>query len=290
MSRFKHFLAIDWSGAKGAWQKGIALAIADAAGGPPVLARHRWSRDEVLAILRHDLPPDTLVGLDLGIALPFADCGGYFPGWDGSPPDARALWALVDQIAGDEPNLGANSVIASPELRPYFRDGADTGASFGCDGAEHGRGRFRLTELAQARHGCRPYSNFNLVGASQVGKSSLTGMRMLHCLRGHLPVWPVDPLPSSGSVVVEIYTSLAALDAGRSPSRAKMRTVEELNAALAALGSDPVAGSGPIEDHSSDALLAAAWLRAVADDPRRWSPAGLTGQVARTEGWTFGAL
>ena len=42
--RFRHFLAIDWSGAKGPKQKGIAVAIADAAGGPPVLVQHRWSR------------------------------------------------------------------------------------------------------------------------------------------------------------------------------------------------------------------------------------------------------
>ena len=69
-----------------------------------------------------------------------------------------------------------------------------------------------------------------------------------------------------------------------------MRSVEELNAALAALGSPPVAGSGAIDDHSSDALLTAAWLRKVAHEPRRWSPAGLTPQIARTEGWTFGAL
>jgi hypothetical protein len=255
-----------------------------------VLAQHGWSREDVHAVLRHDLPPDTLVGLDLGIALPFADCGAYFPGWSDSPPDAPALWALVARIARGEPNLGANAVVAHPALRPYFRDGADTGTHFGCDGAAHGRGRFRVTEHAQAAMGCKPYSNFNLVGAAQVGKSSLTGMRMLHHLRGILPVWPVDPLPSTGSVVVEIYTSLAALDAGRSPSRAKMRTYAELNDALVALGSAPVAGEGAIDDHSSDALLAAAWLRMVAHDPLRWSPAGLTRAIARTEGWTFGAL
>lgn len=290
MKRFRHFLAIDWSGAKGPRQKGIALAIADADGGPPVLARRVWSREEILAVLRDELPPDTLVGLDLGIALPFADCGAYFPGWPESPPDAPALWALVDRIAADEPHLGANSAVAHPALSPYFRDGIETGAQFRCDGAAHGRGRFRVTEHAQAAMGCKPYSNFNLVGAAQVGKSSLTGMRMLHHLRGHLPVWPVDPAPASGSVIVEIYTSLAALDAGRSAARAKMRSHAELNDALSALGSPPVAGEGAMDDHSSDALLAAAWLRAVAHDPSCWSPAGLTPELARTEGWTFGAL
>ena len=289
-NRFQHFVAIDWSGAKGDRQKGIAVAIADATGGPPVLARHRWSREDVFLTLKDDLPPDTLVGLDLGIALPYSDCGAYFPGWNGSPADAPSLWKLIDEIAGGEPNLGANSFVAHEELRPYFRDGLETGHRFNCDGAAHGRGRFRVTERAQAEMGCKPYSNFNLVGAAQVGKSSLTGMRMLHKLRGHLPVWPIDQIPPDGSLVVEIYTTLAALEAGRTPSRSKMRSFEELNAALAVLCSEPVVGRGPIDDHASDALLTAAWLRKVAHDARRWTPAGLTDEIARTEGWTFGAF
>ena len=292
MRSFRHFLAIDWSGAKGPVQKGIALALADAGGGPPVLVERGrgWSRGDVLALLREDLPDDTLVGMDLGIALPFADCGAYFPRRDVLLPDAPSLWALIDDICADDPNLGAQSFVDHPEFAPYFRNGRDTGVHFGCDGAAHGRGRFRVTEQAQAEMGCKPYSNFNLVGAAQVGKSSLTGMRVLHRLRGHLPVWPVDPAPGHGSLVVEIYTSLAALESGRSAAKAKMRSFEDLNAALAGLGSPPVAGQGAIEDHSSDALLTAAWLRRVASDRARWAPAGLTRDIARTEGWTFGAL
>ena len=85
-------------------------------------------------------------------------------------------------------------------------------------------------------------------------------------------------------------TSLAAREAGRSAAKAKMRSHEELNAALASLGSMPVKGHGPIDDHSSDALLTAAWLRRVADEPGRWAPSALTPDLARTEGWTFGAF
>ena len=56
-ARFRQFLAIDWSGAKGPVQKGIALALADGAGGPPVLVERGrgWSRSDVLALLREDL-------------------------------------------------------------------------------------------------------------------------------------------------------------------------------------------------------------------------------------------
>lgn len=292
MSRFSHFLAIDWSGAKGARQKGIALALADAEGGPPVLLErgNAWSREEVLAFLRDGLPTDTLVGMDLGIAFPFADCGAFFPGWQQSPPDAKSLWKLVDQICEADPHLEATSFVDHPQLSAYFRrHGGREGDKFRCDGAGHGRGRFRVTEHAQAAMGCKPYSNLNLVGAAQVGKSSLTGMRLLHRLDGALPVWPIDPKPRKGSVIVEIYTSLAALEAKRSSARSKIRTYQDLDTALAALGSPGTGGTGAIDDHSSDALLAAAWLRKVADDTLRWNPRGLTQAIAQTEGWTFGA-
>ena len=79
--RFDHFLAIDWSGANKARHQAIALAIADADGGPPVLVNQPggWSRQEVLAILRDELPDNTLVGLDLGISLAFDDLQGLLP-------------------------------------------------------------------------------------------------------------------------------------------------------------------------------------------------------------------
>lgn len=291
--RFKHFLAIDWSGAAGERHKGIALAIADGRGGPPVLVDpgKGWSRTEVLDLLRNDLPPDTLVGMDLGIGLPFADCSAFFPGFNDSPPDAKALWSLVDQYSEDDQHLAANSFVDHGEIAPYFRrHGGRQGEHFGCDGAEHGRGRFRVTEQVQARMGCKPYSNFNLVGAAQVGKSSLTGMRLLHNLQGAVPVWPIDPLPASGSVIVEIYTTIAAMEANRSAARSKLRSYEDLNEALEVLGSAQVAGNGPISDHASDALLTAAWLRKVANEKSRWNPPDLTEEIARTEGWTFGAV
>jgi hypothetical protein len=104
-----------------------------------------------------------------------------------------------------------------------------------------------------------------------------------------VPVWPIDPLPASGSVVTEIYTTLAAVEAGRSAGRAKMTDHAALDAALETLGSRPTRGQGPIDDHSADALLTAAWLRVAAPRADLWQPAELTPELARTEGWTFGA-
>lgn len=286
--RFGHFVAIDWSGAAGARQKGIAVAMAERGHAAPRLIRpgHCWSRPDVLEWLRNDLPADALVGMDLGISLPFADKGAFFPGWHESPPDARQLWALVDRICADDPHLSANAFVDHGEASAHYRrHGGREGAHFG-----GGQGRFRVSEAAQRRMGCRPYSNFNLVGAAQVGKSSLTGMRLLHQLGATVSVWPIDVVPPHGPVVCEIYTTIAAMAAGRSAGRSKMRGADELDAALAVLGSAASGITGPLDDHRCDAIITAAWLRNAAHDPQLWAPRDLSAEIARTEGWTFGAI
>ncbi|MGX7951942.1 hypothetical protein ACWPM1_05180 [Tsuneonella sp. HG249] len=286
--RFKHFAAIDWSGAAGERHAGIALAICDAGDTAPRIVRpgHRWSRHEVANWLLHKMPADTLVGLDISGSLAFADTGAYFPGWPESPSNARSLWALVEEMCEADPHLAASGFVDHPDIaRHYRRHGGREGDLFG-----GGIGRLRVTErVGQTALGCRPTSNFNLVGASQVGKASLTGMRVLHRLDGNIPLWPFDPLPEHGSVAVEIYTTIAAIAAGRTASRSKLRSYGELNEALTAIGSRPMKGRGPIDDHRSDALLASAWLRTVAHEPRYWRPPAMTDDIAMTEGWTFGA-
>ena len=287
-TRFTHFAAIDWSGAAGERHAGIAVALCEAGDAAPVLIHpdRRWSRGEVLDWLLHDLPPDSLVGFDMSMSFAHGDAGAYFPGWPDSPADARGLWALVETLCADEPHLAATCFADHPELAPHFRrHGGREGAAFG-----GGRGRFRETEHGQARAGCRPYSNFNLVGAAQVGKGSLAGMRLLHRLSGVHTIWPFDPLPDQGSVLVEIYTTLAAIAAGRTAARSKIRDWDALDAAMAALGSQPARRhQEALSDHAADALLAAAWLRRAAPDPALWTPPLLTPDLAQREGWTFGA-
>jgi hypothetical protein len=226
-----------------------------------------------------------LVGLDLSPALPFIDLGGYFPGWDGSPRDAPALWTLVEQIADPDPHLSVNSLVAHPELKRHFRQLGACGDLFPA-----GRGRLRVCEMGQAGMGLSPSSCFNLVGAAQVGKSSLTGMRVLHRLRGKVPVWPFDPIPADGPLIVEIYTSLAAREAQLPRGRSKMRDGKALDAALKALGSTSHAPLPRYSDHATDAILTTAWLRSAADREQLWHPQAMTADIARTEGWTFGVI
>ncbi|WP_420382318.1 hypothetical protein [Novosphingobium sp.] len=284
---FRHFAAIDWSGAVGERQRGIAVALCDHDDRAPQIVRpgHVWSRADVLGWLQRDMAPGTLVGMDLGISLPFADAGAFFPGWADSPSDAHALWALVENMAASDAHHAATSFVDHEDIARHFRrHGGRQGDLF-----TPGRGRMRVTERAQEAMGCKPTSNFNLVGASQVGKSSLTGMRVLHALNRTIPVWPIDPLPAHGSVICEIYTTIAAMAAGRTAARSKIRTGADLDTALAALGSRAHCHAGPIDDHRSDAIITAAWLRHVAHDARLWHPAAMTEKIAITEGWTFGA-
>ena len=67
-----------------------------------------------------------------------------------------------------------------------------------------------------------------------------------------------------------------------------MRSHAELDAALGALLCPTTGGTAPLDDHSADALLTAAWLRTAAERASLWQPAAMTREIARTEGWTFG--
>lgn len=285
MPVFTDFIAIDWSGQAVERPRGLAVARAGAGTDPPELVERAWSRQDIADWLAELAGGGTraLIGLDLSPAFPLVDKGAYFPGWGRSPPDGPALWKLVDELSAENPHLAATSFVDHPDARRHFRRMGDCGDLF-----PPGRGRFRVCEHGQAAMRLSPYSCFNLVGASQVGKSSLTGMRVLHRLRGQVPLWPFDPLPETGPVLVEIYTALAARTAGMRKGISKIRDAATLDGMLAALGSRAHAPLTRYDDHATDAMLSAAWLRHVAGRPGLWAPAGLTPELARTEGWTFG--
>ena len=281
-SRFAATVAIDWSGAKGRRHKGIA--VAEARGGEaPRLVRpgHVWSRGEVLdwLIARAAAEP-TLFGFDFSFAPPFVERGAYLPGEAGVPDTARAFWAYVDHHAPDE-DLGAASFLEAVHRRHFY---------FGiADGVKADFVRFRACDAAlNAQGGRKTASAYDAIGAAQVAKASFSGMRLLHRLDGKIAIWPMDPLPESGSVVVEIYTRIYIRNAGL-PGK-KIRSARELDAALAALGSKPAQLAHQPSDHETDALITAAGMRAHLAYPGAFTPAALIPAVASTEGWTFGIV
>lgn len=273
-------MAIDWSGAKGKRHKGIAIAEAQGDEAPRLVRPgYVWSRTDVLGWLldRAAMEP-TLFGFDFSFAPPFEERGAYLPGEAGIPDNARDFWAYVDASSSDE-DLGAASFLESVHRRHFY---------FGiADGVKADFLHFRQCEHAfNAMGGGKASTVYDAIGASQVSKASFAGMRLLHGLAGRVPVWPFDARPLKGSLVVEIYSRVAIRAAGL-PGR-KIRSLAELNVALQGLGSKSAELDHGLSDHQTDALVTAAAMRAHLQNPLAFAPPGLTPELARTEGWTFG--
>jgi hypothetical protein len=283
VNRFTSYVAIDWSGAKGRRHKGIAIAEARGAAAPRLVrAGHIWSREEVLKwLLRRAAKEPTLFGFDFSFAPPIVERGEYLIGEPDVPNTAREFWAYVESRSFDE-DLGAASFLEIAH-RPHFYFGI-------ADGVKADFVRFRQCDARlNAQGGRKTASAYDAIGAAQVAKASFAGMRFLHRLDGKVAIWPMDPLPEHGSAVVEIYTRIYLRRAGL--TGVKLRSREDLNRALKGLGSPPARLRFEPNDHQTDALVTAAGMRALAlQEPRAFAPEGLTPEIARSEGWTFGVL
>ena len=177
--------------------------------------------------------------------------------------------------------MGAASFLEHAHRRHFYFGAAD--------GAKADFMHFRqCDQRLNASGGRKTASAYDAIGAAQVAKASFSGMRLLHRISGKVAIWPMDPLRDGDGAVVEIYTRIYIRNAGLPGG--KVRTRAELNAALAALGSPPWRGRGPLDDHKTDALITAAGMRAHLAHPNAFDPPGLTPAIAQGEGWTFGIV
>ena len=279
MSGFDLFVGIDWSGAKGARQPGIAVALCDPDGTcglvrPP--GGGAWSREAVLGYLI-DCPPGTLAGMDFAFSLPWPEAGPLPPGLR-QPADAHQLWRMVDDLCGAEPHL-----YAGPVYHPQGGWLADymftklTGREL-WRGPAYATDRLRLTERMISPP---PASAFKIVGAKTVGPSSFTGMRMLTRLKSRpdAAIWPFEPDNPAGLTIAEVY-----------PGYYKRRAKTALGSAagtteILAFYGARLDGRGPADGHEWDALVAAAALRHFAGDPLAFAAID---PIVRREGWIFG--
>jgi len=283
MPSFDHFIAVDWSGAKGKSYKGIAVAECVSGREAPSLVAppgHRWTRSQFVEWLwaHADGHARLLVGIDCSFALP-AEMASQLLGDGYSVFD---LWGYIDDISASQGDFCASEFVTHEDHGHLYWHSGKRPVDFV---ESH-----RETERACADNKLgNPQSTLKLIGSKQVGKASLAGMRVLHELKRRLgndfAVWPFEPIDSARIVCVEIYPRLFLRMAGHGNGKAAL---SDINRCLAELGSLPFDGSAVLSDHDTDALVSAAGLRAIVDDQDKWKPRTLDSLAIRAEGWIFG--
>ncbi len=298
---FSAFIGIDWSGAKGRRHAGIQMAHANSGQAvprriEPTGGKH-WSRHELFNYLCQlvELPSGpVLVGIDFAFAHPFVDAGSYFPSVADAPPDAAALWALIDRVNADQPHLYGGGMFRQLPWADFYLAPPHYKAP-------HYASRRRMTEIAARHSGRSPSPTFKAVGADNVATGSLAGMRLLHQLKtrlgDRLAVWPFDLICPAKTklVLVEIFPSLYFHRLGMVPAKQAAADPQFLNQALQAYASQGVdADFIPLgkDADEADAIISAAALRWFAADESIFTPAGLKrppqALAAQQEGWIFG--
>jgi hypothetical protein len=220
-----------------------------------------------------------LIGIDCAFSLPFDTAASYFQQGPGTVFD---LWDLVERVCHADPDLFGGGFPRHPAYAlGYWTDGPRSEGLV--------LGRRKTEDTCRADSLGSPESPYKLIGAKQVGKGALAGMRLLRALRlrrDDVAVWPFERTEGR-STLVEIYPRLFLMRTGW--GLRKVRTWADLNGCLTLLDSDGVDASAPVPtDHDTDALVSSAGLRWLCQNPGVWSPDGLNERARSQEGWIFG--
>lgn len=278
---FARFIAIDWSGAKGPGYRGVAVSLCEGDSAPSIVPPPHgrfWTRDQVVLWLhqRAAEPVPTLAACDFAFSIAEPAVRAMTGG-----ARAASLWALVEKTCADEADCGAHGFVSHPAFAPFYWTQGKRPAAW----VPH----TRETEAACRAEGLgNPETPLKLIGAKQVGRSALTGMRALHRWREDrsIAVWPFERREAA-LIMAELYPRLFIRAGGG--GHAKLRDGASLNVCLARLGSPPVEAASALDDHATDALVSAAGLRFASRTWRNlWTPAGLSATAAQAEGWILG--
>lgn len=283
------YVGADWSGARGRRLKSFRVAVCEAGSEPPRVVpgpiNGDWSRPAFLEWLLGQVASGARIvcGLDFSFCFPYCDRDNYFPEIDEPPRSVPAFWSLVEAVCARDGDLFGGRLAEEPRFADFFRSRGKLGRSY--------ERRLRVTEHACQEQGLgTPESVFNLVGARQVGKSSLAGMRFLRALKVRekdAAIWPFDDVAQSNCIMLEMFPTAFVRRAGQGSG--KLRTLTRLNDALAFYRSEPFLQTSDFPtDDETDALISAAALRMLSGNEALWNPRALSDSVRRYEGWTFG--
>ena len=302
---FSHYMGIDWSGAKTP-KRSHSIAVSQCSSGQlqsnrqcsalmaaPTALEHKLSREDVFDILSDAVTSSrrTLVGIDCN----FGYCQSVAHAQFYNNITAQKLWHEINTLCQHENNYFAGEVWTSIALAKHFW----------CEGKQpnwfNAKQLRRVTEQAAADSGLGiPESPFKLIGAKQVGKGGLAGMRLLHHLKTNfadkVAIWPFEAsLTDTATLVIcEIYPRLFIRYAKY--GNQKVRSIKELNTILKRLGTAPYADanaheSDSLNDHLTDAIISSAGLRWFTECMTEMQPLStyhLPPAATTVEGWIFG--
>ncbi|MBN8520716.1 MAG: hypothetical protein J0L77_02305 [Alphaproteobacteria bacterium] len=289
MNNFDMYVGIDWSGAKSPIKSSsISVAYVDRGNFSPVILSHLNSRHEI-ALWIQEKAQETkriLIGIDCNFGYAREVGHKHF----GQNYNYKDVWSEVDRTSHHLDNFYAEGFWTHSQYRDDFWI---TGTQ-----REDFKIYRRQTEIACQRIGLGvPESPFKLIGAKQVGKGGLAGMRLANFLTQQLGstvcFWPFETSQANQAkiVVTEIYPRLFIRLA--SQKMTKIRCVSDLNQILSYFQTDPYDAPLEINDHQADALISAVGLRFLCGSKTTIPdsiaiPFGMTAEIAVTEGWIFG--
>ena len=281
---FDNFIAVDWSGDKSKFQKGISVAQCPMGRYPPKIIKPEdkyWSRCSLIKwLLKEVTEKKTLIGFDFSFAYPFYDCFSYFPGIKDSPISPYKLWKKIDNINNKLANFYGGGIWSEEPYSNYYNSPNLKGTLY--------KSRRRFTEIEAKNKIHSPSPTFNCVGPGAVGTGSLAGMRVLNFLKNEINIWPFNNnILQKKSVVVEIFPTYYFRYAGIKPEKNIGYTMSKINQALShydcnSLPKDIIIG-GPDQD-DADAIVSAAAMRYFSNNRNCWN----VPKVSQKEGWIFG--
>ncbi len=288
MRNFDCFVGIDWTGAKSPVKtKSIAVAQCERGRISPQLIRKSWSRQSVGDYIETIIENGkrTLIGIDCN----FGYAQSIIEKQIGHGKKAFDLWQCVEKYCANDTNFFAGSFWDHPEYTSYFWQQGKK--------PEYFLMPKRFTEMLCGESGYGwPESPFKLIGAKQVGKGGLAGMRLAHYLKEKHPtdvaIWPFDDNEKCNKamvVITEIYPRQFIRRAGYGSQ--KIRNHDDLNSILLALKAEKFKAHYH-SDHDTDAIIAAAGLRFLCGDlesiPKPLSNPHANRVLLQAEGWIFG--
>jgi hypothetical protein len=287
---FDIYVGVDWSGAKAPLKtNSVALSWCYTGSSKPEYIKEKISRQDVFNWILDisKLGKSMLIGIDCNFSYAHHFTHKQF----GKDFRINHLWSEVENLNSQNDNFYAGGIWESQKYKGLFWTEGDKP-----DWYDENILRRKTEKLCKDLKLGNPECPFKLIGAKQVGKGGLSGMRLAHHLMhqigDHLSIWPFNAdLERASIVMAEIYPRLFLNYCGF--GNKKIREMNDLNLALMSLNSEIIQSRETLNDHVSDAIVSAAGLRFFVEKlaPSISDAFHIEDEykdIARNEGWIFG--